>query len=239
MSRPVALITGGAGGIGAGFVLEAARRGFIPVFSFRSTAADPELIRQCEEHGVAPVPCQADLAERSDIDRLARVAQDAGPVTTLINCAGLAARTGLDSTTDEKLWDLMWVHAYVPDLLTRRLRPDLTASRGSVLNVSSDGGVVGSISGLPYGMSKAATLGATATLARSLAPFVRVNTLAPGAVEAGMWLSASESTRMHVEAETPLQRTPSAEEVAVAGLDICAWHVTGQTIVFNGGRTIL
>lgn len=238
MSSKVVLITGGATGIGRAFVIEAARRGFQPLYSYRNRPADQEMLELTSELGFEALGCQADLRIPADVTRLVDAACTAGQVNIVINCAGHSTGKYLISATESDYWDQMWLHAFLPLMLSENLRADLVASKGAVLNISSDGGVVGSVSGLPYGMSKGATLGATASLARSLAPHVRVNTLAPGAVETAMWKKAPPQRRAYIDSQTPLKRTPDPDEVAVAGLDICSWHITGHTVVLNGGRTI-
>ena len=124
-------------------------------------------------------------------------------------------------------------------LLARELAPDLARNGGAIVNVASDGGVAGSVHGAPYGASKAATIGLGHTLARELAPGVRVNTLAPGPIATDMWAAVPERDRRAVEDATPLGRVGTSDEIARCALDLASWtYVTGQTLVINGGRVM-
>lgn len=157
----------------------------------------------------------------------------------LITCAGLLRHAALKDITDQDWREAFAVHVTAPMLLARELAPDLAANNGAILNVSSDGGVVGSVHGAPYGASKAGTIGLSHTLARELAPRVRVNTLAPGPIDTDMWAAVDDAARRKVEDATPLGRVGTKDEIARAALDICSWtYVTGQTLVVNGGRVM-
>jgi 3-oxoacyl-[acyl-carrier protein] reductase len=125
-----------------------------------------------------------------------------------------------------------------PAFLVQELRVDLVAQRGAILNVSSDGGVAGSLHGPPYGATKAGLIGLTKTLARDLAPHVRCNAIAPGPVATEMWSSiAPEVQAQVIEREMPLKRIAEPEDIARAGLDIAAWpDATGIVVVLDGGR---
>jgi NAD(P)-dependent dehydrogenase (short-subunit alcohol dehydrogenase family) len=77
------------------------------------------------------------------------------------------------------------------------------------------------------------------TLARELAPHVRVNALAPGPVSTEMWAAVLPEVQAKVEAEMPLKRVATPEDIARAGLDVASWpDATGQVIVIDGGRVM-
>ncbi|MGY2873634.1 3-oxoacyl-[acyl-carrier protein] reductase [Marmoricola sp. URHA0025 HA25] len=236
--RPVALVTGGSRGIGRAVVVEAARRGYDVVFSHRGRGTDEaETIAQVGEAAGAVTPVVADMEVPEDLSRLAGVARARGPVHLLVTCAGILQDQLLADVTDDYWWSSLDVHITAPMILARELATELAENEGAIVNVSSDGAVVGSIHGAPYGASKAGTIGLGQTLARELAPRVRVNTLAPGPVSTDMWSSVPEESRRAVEDLTPLGRVGTPEEIARCVLDIASWtYVTGQTLVVNGGR---
>ncbi|RNL62495.1 SDR family oxidoreductase [Nocardioides marmoriginsengisoli] len=242
MSAEVALVTGGSRGIGRAVVAEAARRGYTVVFSHRGRADDVAATVAAAEAaraGSRVVGVVASMEDRADLDRLAEAARAEGEVHLLITCAGFLVNTPLADVTDEHWWASLDVHVTAPMLLARALAPDLARVNGAIVNVSSDGGVAGSVHGTPYGTSKAATIGLGHTLARELAPHVRVNTLAPGPIATDMWAAVPESSRRAVEDATPLGRVGTPEEIARAALDLGSWtYVTGQTLVVNGGRVM-
>lgn len=239
MSRHrVALVTGGSRGIGRAVVVEAARRGYDVVFSHRGRGTDEaDTLAQVREVAGTATGVVADMEVPEDLRRLAGVARGRGPVHLLVTCAGFLHDALLADVTDDYWWSSLDVHVTAPMTLARELVTDLAENEGAIVNVSSDGAVVGSIHGAPYGASKAGTIGLSQTLACELAPRVRVNTLAPGPVSTDMWSSVPEESRRAVEDLTPLGRIGSPEEIARCVLDLASWtYVTGQTLVVNGGR---
>lgn len=238
--RRVAVVTGGSRGLGRALVVEASRRGYDVVFSHRDRGSDAEdTINEAAIFGTAVLGVEADVTNRADLDRVAASALDLGPVHVLINNAGTLIGGTLEETTDQAWRDSFAIHVTAPMLLTRALAKALSETHGAVLNVASAGGVVGSVHGAAYGASKAATIGLSKTMARELAPQVRVNSIAPGPISTDMWGALPEASQRKVEAETPLQRVGRPDEIARACLDICSWtYLTGQTLVVNGGRVM-
>ncbi|MBO9523117.1 MAG: SDR family oxidoreductase [Nocardioidaceae bacterium] len=236
----VALVTGGSRGIGRAVVVEAARRGYDVVFSHRGREHDEaDTIAAAEGFGTKVVGVLASMEDPDDLARLAEAARALGEVQLLLTCAGFLVDTRLAEVTEEGWWSSLDVHVTAPMLLARHLAPDLARHRGAIVNVASDGGVAGSVHGAPYGTSKAATIGLGHTLARELAPHVRVNTLAPGPIATDMWDAVPEASRRAVEDATPLGRVGTPEEIARCALDLASWtYVTGQTLVVNGGRVM-
>lgn len=242
MSRPGSVVvTGGSRGIGRAFVVEAARRGYDVHFTHRGRADDVQAtIRAARATSESSVtPHEVELDDQVALEDAVATILEAGPVHLLINNAGTMAHGELAELTDEDWRRSFDVHVTAPMILARGLGPSLTSTAGAILNVSSTGGMVGSLHGAAYGASKAAVIGLGKTLARELAPHVRVNTLAPGPVATEMYRDLPESERRAVESTTPLGRVAEPQEIAVAGLDVCHWgYVTGQTLVIDGGRVM-
>src|SRR6266576_2447787 len=138
--RPLAVVTGGSRGIGRAFVLEATRRGYDVVFSYRSREADAdETVELATALGGEAKSVRADLEEFA-LEALTRAAWERSVAINLT----------------------------APTFLAKELKADLVSQRGAILNVSSDGGVAGSLHGAPYGATKAGLIGLTKTLAREL-----------------------------------------------------------------------
>ena len=237
--QPVALVTGGSRGIGGAFVLEAARRGFRVVFSYRSRKEDADrIIAEAKRLGSDAVSVQADLTDFEAIARVVAAARAVGPVALLVNNAGLGEEFSLESMTRDDWLRTLAVNLTAPTFLIKELRADLVTERGSILNVSSDGGVAGSLHGAPYGATKAGLIGLTKTVARELAPHVRCNAIAPGPVATEMWYAMDPGVqRQVVEREVLLKRVAQPEDIARAGLDIASWpDATGIVVVLDGGR---
>ena len=237
--RPVAVITGGSRGIGAAFVLESARRGYRVVFSYRARKDEADRIAaESSALGGDAVAVQADLADFEAVGRVAAVARSAGPVALLVNNAGLGEEFSLDTMSRNDWERIVAVNLTAPTFLIKELRADLVSERGSILNVSSDGGVAGSLHGAPYGATKAGLIGLTKTVARELAPHVRCNAIAPGPVATEMWFSVDPKVQQQVtEHEVLLKRVAQPEDIARAGLDVASWpDATGIVVVLDGGR---
>jgi 3-oxoacyl-[acyl-carrier protein] reductase len=236
---PVALVTGGSRGIGRAFVLEAVRRGYRVVFSYRSRREEAESTAAAAGRlGGEAIPVQADLEDFDAVAALAAAARRPGPVALLVNNAGLGEEYRLEQLTRRDWERSIAVNLTAPTFLIKELRDQLVAQRGSIMNVSSDGGVAGSLHGAPYGATKAGLVGLTKTVARELAPHVRCNAIAPGPVATEMWFAIDPETQKQVtEREVLLKRIASPEDIARAGLDIASWpDATGIVVVLDGGR---
>ena len=239
--KPVAVVTGGSRGIGRAFVLEAARRGHPVVFSYRSREGEAEkTVAAVRDLGGQATAVQADLVDFADIAKVAKAARSAGPVGLLVNNAGLGEEFTLEQMTREDWERSIAVNLTAPTFLAKALRDDLVEQRGAIMNVSSDGGVAGSLHGAPYGATKAGLIGLTKTLAREQAPHVRCNAIEPGPVATEMWFSVREDVqRQVVDREIPLKRIAQPEDIARAGLDISSWpDATGIVVVLDGGRIL-
>ncbi|MBV9355001.1 MAG: SDR family oxidoreductase [Chloroflexi bacterium] len=240
----VALVTGGSRGIGRAFVLEAVRRGFRVVFSYRSRREEADsAAAAAAELGGEAIPVQADLEDFESVATLAKAAREAGPVALLVNNAGLGEEYTLEQLTRRDWERVLAVNLTAPTFLIKELRDQLVAQRGSIMNVSSDGGVAGSLHGAPYGATKAGLVGLTKTIARELAPEVRCNAIAPGPVATEMWFSVDPATQEQVtEREVLLKRIAQPEDIARAVLYLASdlsEYVTGQTLFVTGGATMV
>lgn len=237
--QPLAVVTGGSRGIGRAFVLEAVRRGHRVVFSYLSRDADAaETERLARELGGEAQSVRADLTRADGIAALADAARAAGQARLLVNNAGVSEECTLEEMTTESWQRAVALNLTAPAFLAQALAPGLAATRGAILNVSSDGGVAGSLHGPPYGATKAGLIGLTKTLARALAPEVRCNAIAPGPVATEMWFSIAPEVQQQVlEREMPLRRIAQPEDIARAGLDVAGWpDATGIVVVLDGGR---
>ena len=238
-ARPLAVVTGGSRGIGRAFVVEASRRGYDVVFSYRSRQADAEeTVKLAAAVGGKAHSVKADLEDFDGVRAVAAAARKQGRVSLLINNAGIGEEFTLEDLTREAWERSVAINLTAPTFLAKELKQDLVASRGAILNVSSDGGVAGSLHGAPYGATKAGLIGLTKTLARELAPHVRCNAIAPGPVATEMWFAIDPAVQEQVmEREMPLKRIAQPEDIARAGLDISSWpDASGIVVLLDGGR---
>ncbi len=248
----VALITGGAGGIGGAVVSNFARAGISGVaINYRSSGkAAEELAADIERAGVKAAAFQADVRSDNEIRRLmAKVRAHFGRLDILVNNAGVThwvKLSDLEGLTDE-IWDeILDVNVKGAFRCARAAAPMLAEHRGMVINVSSISGVLApsTMSSLAYGTAKAALIYMTKGLAVALAPDVRVNGVAPAFTDTP-WMSkhyGAQYSQVIAKASAgyPLQRVASPEDIAVAivGLATGGDFVTGQTLIVDGGLSL-
>jgi 3-oxoacyl-[acyl-carrier protein] reductase len=241
----VALVTGGAVGIGRAAVLALARAGaVVGVHYHQSADAAEETAALVRRSGGTAFLLPGDLTDEAQTNAVVdRLLAQAGRLDVLFNNAGspLARARIEDCSTDlwRRVFDLNVTAAF---LVTRRAIPALRASgRGSVVNNLTLSIQTGGANGAgPYAAAKGALQVLTRTLARELAPEVRVNAIMPGVIETRHHETFSTPERMEeYRRQTPLARNGIAEEVAEAVLFLAgdaSSFLTGALLDVNGGR---
>lgn len=241
----VAVVTGGATGMGRAVCeLFAAQGARVAVNYSSSGAAAEELVQAVADAGGEAFAIQANVADESQVRRLVqRVDERWGRLDVLVNNAGWSQVTphaDLDALTDE-IWDrtlnvnLRGAFYAVRQALTVMKRH----GGGVVVNNASASAWHAAGSSVVYSASKAAMVSMTKSLARALAPEVRVVGLAPGMVDTGFADWPKESVNRSRDT-TPLQRIATAEDVAKTALFLVENEsITAETIVIDGGRTRL
>jgi len=240
----VALVTGGGTGIGRATSLALARRGVAVAVNYARSRDEAEATaRDITTAGGRAFAVQADVSDDSAVRALAAtVVERFGGVDLLVNNAATTryiALQDLDGATDE-VWDsILALNVKGPFYCARAVAPHMRArGRGAIVNIGSIAGLTGDGSSLPYAVSKAAVAGLTRSLARALAPEIRVCNVAPGIVET-RWTQGREEHVRHLSAAALLRRTASPEDVAEL---VCALlandAVTGQTVPIDGGMVM-
>lgn len=237
---PVALVTGAARRIGAAIARRLHADGYRLALHYHGSADDMRALAG-ELEALRPgsvLPLQADLAA---FDRLPELVAQAvgrfGRLDGLVNNASAFFPTPFGDATPAQ-WDALFaVNARAPFFLAQAAAPHLAESRGAIVNLADVYALQPRADLSVYATSKAALLGATRALATSLAPRVRVNAIAPGAI---LWPDAGVVPELQqaLLAKTPLGRTGTPEEIAgvVAWLLGDAAYVTGQVLHVDGGR---
>lgn len=240
----VALVTGGATGIGRATALRFAAAGaHIAINYSRSAAEARETAAEVAKLGVKSAIFQADVADDMAVRGMcAAVTERFGRIDLLVNNAGTTAYVAHDDLEGltEEIWDrLLAVNTKGIFFCCRAAASELRRNRGAIINVTSLGGITGGGSSIAYAASKAAAISLTKSLARVFAPEVRVNALAPGIVMT-RWVEGREEHVRRYSAGTPMGRAASAEDVAdmAYALAIGGDFVTGQTIVIDGGMSL-
>jgi 3-oxoacyl-[acyl-carrier protein] reductase len=246
----VAIVTGGGTGVGAATALALARQGCAVAINYsRSAAEAEETAAAARAFGPRALAMKADVADDAACRTLVeRTVRELGALHVLVNSAGVTrfiAHRDLDRVTDEA-WDhILGVNLKGPFQCARAARaPMEAAGGGEIVSVSSIAGLVGIGSSIPYCASKAALNNLTITLARALAPKIRVNAVAPGFIT-GRWLrgglgDAYDPVKTMLEARAPLKRVCEPEDVAAAVLGFITGSdlVTGQVLTVDGGMLI-
>jgi NAD(P)-dependent dehydrogenase (short-subunit alcohol dehydrogenase family) len=235
-----ALVTGATRGIGA-----AVARGLDAAGARVALAGRDRALLEDVAGGLArdPVVLTADLGAADAPGILASAALDAlGTVDILVNNAATATRVDTTELTAEMIDAMYAVNVRAPLLLIGALVPAMRrAGGGSIINLSSVSGVVGTPRRSAYGATKGAIDAATRSLAVELGPDnIRVNAVAPGVVDTQLWAKnkAIAGVVEQVEHQTPLRRWAKPEDVADAIVFLAtpaARFITGETICVDGG----
>lgn len=244
MQDKVVVVTGGSGGIGAAICREFAQAGARVQFSWRSDEAGAKEL-------LAGLPGRGHGSRRLTVEDTpalaawaAEVARDRGRCDVLVNCAGItrfvphADLDALDDALIDEIFRTNWRGAFAA---VRAFRPLLAASGdGLVVNISSVAGVTGMGSNVAYCASKAALDSMTKSLARALAPEIRVLSVSPGLVDTDFVKGLDRRWRDEQAMRTPLRRLASPEEIAAAVLSVATVlrYSNGCIIPVDGGRPL-
>lgn len=234
-----ALVTGASRGIGAAVARALDRAGARVALAARDRRA---LEAVAAGLTTAPVVLEVDLASAgAPTDLAARAVAALGHVDILVNNAAVAARLPTVDVDAELIDRLYAVNVRAPLLLTAALIPTLAERHGSIVNLSSVSGVVGT----PNRAAYAATKGAVDAMTRSLAielgpPGIRVNSVAPGVVDTDLWArnKAVPGVVERIEEQTPLGRWAQPDDIADVVMFLAsdaARFVTGETLCADGG----
>ena len=261
MKDKVVLVTGAAGGIGSAMCRRFAAEGARVVLMIRNNVEGAQaLLREMGQGDHLLV--QADVADASAITQAAeRVREKYGKLDVLVNNAGMTrqvAHADLDALDDDLIDEIFrtnWrgafacVRAFLPLLVAAAADDDgrlgseavtIDDRQSVVINISSIAGTTGLGSNVAYCASKAALDSMTRSLARALAPGIRVVSVAPG------WVEGEYAKRMNAamldeqKQKTPLKKLASAEDVAEAVYAVAVHlkHTTGCIIPVDGGRPL-
>jgi len=240
--RPVALVTGASRRVGAVIARTLHAAGYDLALHYRRSADDARALADELEHRRrgSTLLLQAELAELSALPAMVeQLLAHYGRLDALVNNASAFHATPLGTATPAQWDELFASNAQAPFFLSQAAIPALREARGGIVNLLDIYAERPLAEHPLYCMAKAALSAMTRSLALDLAPAVRVNGVAPGAV---LWPSDGKAgaDQQALLARTPLQRAGTPEDVAGAVLWLLrdAPFVTGQTIRVDGGRTL-
>ncbi|CAN5345482.1 SDR family NAD(P)-dependent oxidoreductase [soil metagenome] len=247
----VVIVTGASTGLGRAIAVEVASRGAKAVVINYAKSVDEanETAGLVRHEGAEPVLVQGDVSDDAACKAIAAAAEPFGKVTALFNNAGMTKmaqnHADLDAVNAEDFLRLYSVNVVGAFQMLRAARTLLEAGEvpGAVVMTSSIAGVTGVGSSVPYAASKGALTTMTISLARALAPKIRVNAICPGFIatpwfEKGLGAQTMERMRQNVANSTPLKVASEAEDIAVAAVFLASpasRHITGETLLVDGG----
>ena len=241
----VALVTGGASGIGKAIVRSLCNDGFsVAVIYNRSEAQAQALASELSAEGSNIMIFKADVSDACEVrNAVAQINKELGTPYLLVNNSGIAQQKLFTDITDEDWHNMIDVNLSGAFYMCREALPFMIHEKsGRIINISSMWGQVGASCEVHYSASKAGLIGLTKALAQEVAPSgITVNCVAPGAVDTRMMASFSDEDKSALCEEIPVGRLGKAEEIAAAVSFLAsdnAAYITGQILGVNGGMVI-
>ena len=247
------IVTGASSGLGAATAIRLAKPGARILINYASNQADAEATAdQCRAAGADVIVMQGDVSRDEDCRALAAAAAPWGHLDALINNAGTTkhvAHSDLDGLSAEDFQRLYGINTIGPYQMVRATRALLKAGAkakgrpAAVVNVSSVAGLSGIGSSVAYAASKGALNTMTLSLARALAPLIRVNAVCPGYIDTpwftkGRGAEAAKQVRDFITAKVPLKVASSADDIAALVCFLASpqsGHMSGELVRMDAG----
>lgn len=244
---PVALITGSATGVGRACAVRFARLGYDVIVNYSRSEDDAkQTVRLIEEQGRVALLQQCDVRSDEQVRGMLEAVRECfGRLDVLINNAAMThfvKHDDLDAMTEQKWDEILATNVKGAFFVTRAAVPLLKAAESaSIVNISSVAGLTGQGSSIAYCASKAALNSMTKSLARVLAPTIRVNAVCPGPIDTRWLRSVMSGEELQARAaDCLIPRPAQPDDVAdtVIYLATGTHLTTGQCLTIDGGRTI-
>ncbi len=245
MKQNTALVTGASRGIGRAITRELARRGYaVAINYFRSQGEAEALAAEITAGGGQAAVYGADVANSAAVgEMVARAEAALGPISLLVNNAGIAGQALFQDVDDESWNRFLAVNLTGPRNTIRAVLPGMISRKaGCIVNISSIWGLRGASCEVAYACTKAGIIGLTRSLALELAPsHIRVNCVAPGVIDTEMCRPLGAETLADLAEQTPLGRLGRPEDIAQAVAFLAsedASFLTGQVLTADGGFSV-
>ena len=241
----VAVVTGGANGIGRAIALAYAQEGADVAILDREAGPLEETCEEARAFGARVLPVAGDMTDKQTVvDSFARIRVELGPVDMLTNNIGQTARENYSEFSAARLETLEFVvgvSLMTTLMCSRQVVEDMCARRsGKIVSISSDSAVNGDIGTVDYASAKSGVLGFTRALARELGPHkVNVNAVCPGPTNTRAMQRIPKDAYERAKNAIPLGELCEPEDIANAVMFLSsdkARFITGQTLMVNGGR---
>jgi 3-oxoacyl-[acyl-carrier protein] reductase len=241
----VAIVTGGAQGIGRAIAETLARDGADIVIADLDPGRSQEAVEAIKKLGRRALNCKVNVADANDVKAMVdQTVKDLGRLDILVNNAGIT-RDGLLMRMKEEDWNLvLQVNLYGTFHCTKAVLPTMTKQRfGRIVNIASIVGVMGNAGQANYAASKAAVIGFTKTVAREYASRqVTVNAVAPGFIDTAMTQTLPPEVKETLQKQIPLGRLGLPSDIAAAVRFLAseeASYITGHVLHVNGGMLMV
>lgn len=238
------IITGANRGIGKA-ILEIFARNKANIWACcrkKNPVFEAEVQELAEKNGVWIRPVYFELGDETSIHSgLATILSEKLPIDVLINNAGITATALLQQTTIDEIKHVFEINFFSHLSVIRRVSKSMIRNKnGVIINMASIAGIEHQPGRIAYGSSKAALIWMTQSLAKELGPFhIRVNAIAPGAIQTHMVTDYPEEKITKIVSETGLRRLGNPEEIAEVALFLASdasSYINGQIIKVDGGR---
>lgn len=235
------LITGGSSGIGAETALKFAQEGYNVAISYNTNKSGAEEVAaKIEKYGVQSYIYQAELSKEENAkDLVGLVLSDCKTLDILVNNAGGYINGDEWDGTDE-----VWLQTFVQNIVSMMnvskyvIQHFQETKLGVIVSVASRHGLAGQYDAIAYAAAKAGVINITQSYAKLLAPYGRANSVSPGAVNTGYWLTAPEEELKEEYKNAPLNKLVETEDIAQAIFYLASDKssmVTGENLMVDGG----
>jgi acetoacetyl-CoA reductase/3-oxoacyl-[acyl-carrier protein] reductase len=244
----IAVVTGGANGIGKGCALRFAQEGAILAIIDLEDDALAATRAELEAAGARVLAVQADCTDLGQItDFIRRAETDLGPIDILLNNVGQGARERKSSflESDEEIWRfVIEINLFTTMRFTKLVAPGMVArGYGRIINMASESAVIGPAGSHDYSAAKSGIIGFSRAVAREFAPHgITVNVICPGPVMTRALARSAGDEAKRAMASIPVGFVGEAEDISAMAALLASGEgrfITGQTILVNGGRWFL
>ena len=240
-SPKVAIVTGGGRRLGQAIAIELAKHGYNISISYnKSRIASLVTAKTIEKLGKSVIITKTDVTQKNQVKRLiTRTIKRFGRIDLLINNAGIFKK-GTILTTSESLWDAtININLKGLFLCSQLVAPYMIKQKGGkIINIASIGGVESWTNYLPYSVSKAGVIMLTRILAKSLAPYIHVNAIAPGIID---FNDRSKTIDKRLKDKILLKRWGKPSDITdlIVYLSEAENYITGQVFIVDGGKSVI